>query len=59
MPPQDYRGISNVPGTIDGLKRFVGMHESACHGLNFCQDTVSEDFYHPNDELPGVIGCAA
>jgi len=55
MPPQGYRGITNVLGTIDGLKRFVGMHESPYHGLNFCQGTVSEDLYHPNDELPDVI----
>ena len=42
-------------GTIDGLKRFVGMHESPYHGLNFCQGTVSEDLYHPNDEIADVI----
>ena len=55
MPPEGYRGITNVLGTIDGLKKFVGMHESQYHGLNFCQGTVSEDLYHPNDELPDVI----
>ena len=55
MPPQGYRGVDRVLGTIDGLKRFVGMHESQYHGLNFCQGTVSEDLYHPNDELPDVI----
>jgi mannonate dehydratase len=55
MPPQGYRGVDRVLGTVDGLKRFVGMHESPYHGLNFCQGTVSEDLYHPNDELPDVI----
>ena len=55
MPPQGYRGIDNVLGTIEGLKRFVGMHESPYHGLNFCQGTVSENLRHPNDELPEVI----
>jgi len=55
MPPSGYRGVDRVLGTIDGLKRFVGMHESPYHGLNFCQGTVSEDLYHPNDELPDVI----
>ncbi len=55
MPPQGYRGIDRVLGTIDGLKRFVGMHESPYHGLNFCQGTVSEDLYHPNEELPDVV----
>jgi len=55
MPPEGYRGITNVLGTIDGLKRFVSMHESPYHGLNFCQGTVSEDLHKPNDELPDVI----
>jgi len=55
MPPQGYRGVDRVLGTIDGLKRFISMHESPYHGLNFCQGTVSEDLFHPNDELPDVI----
>ena len=55
MPPQGYRGVDRVLGTIDGLKRFISMHESTYHGLNFCQGTVSEDLFHPNDELPDVI----
>jgi len=25
------------------------------HGLNFCQGTVSENLYHPNDEIGDVI----
>ena len=55
MPPEGYLGIHNVLGTPDGLKKFIGLHESPYHGLNFCQGTVSEDLYHPNDELPDVI----
>ncbi|HEY0265563.1 MAG TPA: mannonate dehydratase [Rhizomicrobium sp.] len=55
MPPEGYLGIHNVLGTPDGLKKFVTLHESPYHGLNFCQGTVSEDLYHPNDELPDVI----
>ena len=55
MPPQGYRGIDRVLGTIDGLKSFVAMHESPYHGLNFCQGTVSEDLHHPNDEIGDVI----
>jgi len=54
-PPEGYRGVDRVLGTIDGLKRFVGMHESPYHGLNFCQGTVSEDLEHPNDEIGDVI----
>src|SRR5471032_787698 len=55
MPPQGYRGITNVLGTIDGLKKFIAMHENPYHGLNFCQGTVTEDLYHPNDEIGDVI----
>ena len=55
MPPEGYRGITNVLGTIDGLKRFVGMHESPYHGLNFCQGTVSEDLENPNEQIGDVV----
>ena len=55
MPPEGYRGITNVLGTIDGLKKFISMHENPYHGLNFCQGTISEDLYHPNDEIGDVI----
>jgi len=55
MPPQGYRGVDRVLGTIDGLKKFIAMHESPYHGLNFCQGTVSEDLYHPNEEIGDVI----
>src|SRR6185312_2653302 len=55
MPPQGYRGVDRVLGTIDGLKKFVGMHESPYHGLNFCQGTVSEDLENPNEQIGDVI----
>jgi len=55
MPPQGYRGVDRVLGTIDGLKKFVTMHESPYHGLNFCQGTVSEDLENPNAEIGDVI----
>jgi mannonate dehydratase len=55
MPPQGYRGINTPMGTVDGLKRFVTMHESPYHGLNFCQGTVSEDLENPNEEIGDVI----
>jgi mannonate dehydratase len=55
MPPQGYRGVDRVLGTIDGLKKFIAMHENPYHGLNFCQGTVSEDLEHPNDEIGDVI----
>ncbi len=55
MPPQGYRGVDRVLGTIDGLKKFIAMHENPYHGLNFCQGTVSEDLENPNEEIGDVI----
>jgi len=55
VPKSGYMGVDRVLGTVDGLKKFVGIQESPYHGLNFCQGTVSEDLYHPNDELPDVV----
>ncbi|HEX3754520.1 MAG TPA: mannonate dehydratase [Rhizomicrobium sp.] len=56
MPqPQGYRGVDRVLGTVDGLKKFVAMHESPYHGLNFCQGTVSEDLEDPNAQIGDVI----
>ncbi len=55
MPPEGYRGIHTVLGTIDGLKQFVSYKESPYHGLNFCQGTVSEDLENPNAEIGDVI----
>ena len=50
-----YRGVARVLGTVEGLKRFVQMHESPYHGLNFCQGTVSEMLRRPGDEIYDVI----
>ena len=46
-----YRGVARVLGTVDGLKRIVGMHASPYHGLNFCQGTVSEMLDNPGEEI--------
>ncbi len=53
--PPGYRGVTRVLGTVDGLKRFVTMHESLYHGLNFCQGTVSEMLEDPAEEIFDVI----
>lgn len=53
--PPGYRGITRVLGTVDGLKRFVQMHESPYHGLNFCQGTVGEMLDDPAREIFEVI----
>lgn len=54
-PPEGYQGVHRVLGTIDGLKRFVQINESAYHGLNFCQGTVSENLVDPSREIFDVI----
>ncbi|MGA2147030.1 MAG: mannonate dehydratase [Bryobacteraceae bacterium] len=55
VPPQGYQGVVRVLGTVDGLKRFVSVRESAYHGLNFCQGTVSEMLRDPGKEIFDVI----
>jgi len=53
--PPGYRGVTRVLGTVDGLKRFVTMHENPYHGLNFCQGTVGEMLDDPAHEIFPVI----
>jgi mannonate dehydratase len=56
MPPgRGYRGVETVLGSVEGLKRFVSIRESPCHGLNFCQGTVSEMLQDPAREIADVI----
>jgi mannonate dehydratase len=53
--PPGYKGVTRVLGTVEGLKRFVTMHESPYHGLNFCQGTVGEMLEDPGHEIGPVI----
>ena len=53
--PPGYRGVTSVLGTVEGLKRFVQMHESPYHGLNFCQGTIPEMLDDPGREIFDVI----
>ena len=53
--PPGYKGVTRVLGTVDGLKRFVTMHDSPYHGLNFCQGTVAEMLDDPAAEVFDVI----
>lgn len=56
MPEQEgFRGVHRVLGSVTGLKRFVDVHSSPYHGLNFCQGTVSEMLRDPNVEIHDVI----
>ncbi|MEH3107821.1 MAG: mannonate dehydratase [Sphingomonas fennica] len=54
-PPQGYQGITNVLGTIEGMKRFIEIRPSAYHGFNFCQGTVSENLPDPQTQIFDVI----
>jgi mannonate dehydratase len=55
--PRDkgFRGVHTVLGSADGLKRFIEIHASPYHGLNFCQGTVSEMLQDPGREIFDVI----
>jgi mannonate dehydratase len=53
--PDGYKGVTRVLGTVDGLKKFINMHESPYHGLNFCQGTVTEMLDDPGKEIFDVI----
>jgi len=55
VPPEGYQGVDRVLGTVDGLKKFVAIHESPYHGLNFCQGTVSEMLTDPGTQIYDVI----
>ena len=55
VPPAGYQGVTRVLGTVDGLKKFVSIHESPYHGLNFCQGTISENLPNPSVEIFDVI----
>jgi mannonate dehydratase len=55
MPPAGYRGVDRVLGTVEGLKKFLSIHASPNHGLNFCQGTVSEDLEDPGTQIFDVI----
>ena len=53
--PPNFRGVTRVLGTVDGLKKFIQLHESPYHGLNFCQGTVTEMLDDPGEEIFDVI----
>jgi mannonate dehydratase len=56
MPPgRGWRGVETVLGSVEGLKRFVGIAESPYHGLNFCQGTVAEMLDKPGEQIFDVI----
>lgn len=55
VPLEGYQGIYRVLGTVEGMKRFVSIHESAYHGLNFCIGTIAENLNDPGREIFDII----
>ena len=44
----------NYP-VFEGLKRFVELVDSRCHGFNFCCGTASEGLENPGEELYEIV----
>ena len=53
--PPNFRGIDQVLGTPEGLKRFVSIRENPYHGLNLCLGTTAEMLRDPATEIFDVI----
>ena len=53
--PEGIKGVDQVMGSVDGLKRFIDLSPSPYHGLNFCQGSVSEMLEKPGEEIYDVI----
>ena len=52
---RSYRGVASVLDTVEGLKKFVALHENPYHGLNFCQGTICEMLEKPAEQIFEVI----
>jgi mannonate dehydratase len=50
-----FQGVETVLGSVDGLKRFVGIAENPYHGLNFCQGSIAETLDDPGEQIFDVI----
>ena len=48
-------GVARVLGTVEGLKKLVGLHASPYHGLNFCVGTVAEMLERPGEDLYAIV----
>jgi D-mannonate dehydratase len=48
-------GCSACVGHVEGPKKFLSIHQSPYHGLNFCQGTVAEMLHDPGREIYDVI----
>ncbi len=55
VPARGFQGVNRVLGTVDGLRKFVSIHESPYHGLNLCLGTTAEMLANPATEILDVI----
>jgi len=55
VPPDGYRGVQRILGTVDGLEKFVQISPSPYHGLNFCVGTIASNLHNPAVEIFDVI----
>jgi mannonate dehydratase len=54
-PVGGLNGIEHVVGSAAGMRRFLALSGSPCHGLNFCQGTVAEMFAQPGPAMIPTI----
>ena len=55
VPPEGFRGVARVLGTVEGMKRFVEIQPSPYHGLNLCLGSTAEMLQQPAIEIHDVI----
>lgn len=53
--PPGYMGVDRVLGTVDGMQKFVELHDSPYHGITLCQGSFSEMLEEPAEEIFDVI----
>lgn len=53
--PPGYMGVDRVLGTVEGMQKFVQLHESPYHGITLCQGSFSEMLEEPSEEIFDVI----
>ena len=54
-PPGGFQGIERLLGNFEGIKKFIALSESPCHGLNLCLGSMMENLENPNVEIHEVI----
>jgi mannonate dehydratase len=55
VPATGYQGVVRVLGSVEGLKKFISIKQSAYHGLNFCIGSIAEGMKEPAREIHEAI----